>query len=243
MALKALQDVPRKYFGTKSSIHSMRARDVTVQQGQRVNQGMIRGPQGRRGDIPETYTDVENAMLQGAGNMIMPQVENLWTIRPPVGGGKSSSSTIRHGPHRAPPVGGGKSPRPPQPFPEDYGWQGPVHTMRPTRSEVLAEGPGNRPWYMAPVPSTRGPASTTAPPGSYVAPVGSYMAPVAPALPRYPDGNRLDPSKRPQDGDGSPWQLPSDRSDVECFGTTIPNGYPEANPPPHTHTHHPEAVF
>jgi hypothetical protein len=33
MSVKALQAVPREYFGAASTIHSMRARGVTVQQG------------------------------------------------------------------------------------------------------------------------------------------------------------------------------------------------------------------
>ena len=112
MSVKALQAVPRAYFGAESTIHTMRARGVTVQQGQHVNSGVIRGMQGRRGEIPETYTAVENSMLQGACNMVAPPVENLWAVIPPVGnqGDKPSSSAIRQGPRRAPPVGGGKTP-------------------------------------------------------------------------------------------------------------------------------------
>ena len=118
MSVKALQAVPRAYFGAESTIHTMRARGVTVQQGEQVNQGVIRGMQGRRGEIPGTYTAVDNSMLQGAGNMVAPPVESLWAVQPPAGGGKPSSSAIRQGPRQAPPVGGGKTPRPPQPFPE-----------------------------------------------------------------------------------------------------------------------------
>ena len=126
ISVKALQDIPRAYFGRDSgaTIHSMRARAVSVQQGQQVNQAVIKGLQGRRGDIPATYTNVEHSMLQNAGNMVAPPVESLWAVTPTFGnqGGRPSSSAIRQGPPRAPPVGGGKTPRPPQPFPEDYAW-------------------------------------------------------------------------------------------------------------------------
>ena len=37
MSVKALQAVPREYFGAASTIHTMRARGVTVQQGEHVN--------------------------------------------------------------------------------------------------------------------------------------------------------------------------------------------------------------
>jgi hypothetical protein len=123
-----------------------------------------------------------------------------------------SSSAIRQGPHQAPPVGGGKTPRPPQPFPEDYGWK-----SHPKFTAVV-EGPREKR------------RSRTAADFAQMEPKLSYVQPsfnMRALPPRYPDGNRLDPSKRPQDGDGSPWQL-LHQEGVECAGTAIPGGYPEA---------------
>ena len=203
---KALQAVPRAYFGAESTIHTMRARGVTVQQGQHVNSGVIRGMQGRRGEIPETYTAVENSMLQGACNMVAPAVESLWAVIPPVGnqGDKPSSSAIRQGPRRAPPVGGGKTPRPPQPFPEDYGWKS--HC----KFRAVVEGPREKHRRF-----TAADFAQRQPKLSYASNSFTKRKKPPPLPPRYPDG------------DGSPWQL-LHQEGVECAGTAIPGGYPEA---------------